>query len=49
VEKPEGKGPHVRPRCRRKVGIKTDLKEKKDWMMQTGFLWLSTGTSNWLL
>jgi hypothetical protein len=37
VGKPEGKESPVRPRCRRKVGIKTDLK-KEDWMMQNEFL-----------
>jgi hypothetical protein len=38
--KPEGKGPHGRPRCRWEDNIKMDLQEV-GW---TGLIWLRIGT-----
>jgi hypothetical protein len=48
VGKPEGKRPLKRPRRRRVFNIRWIL-ERKDWVVWTGFVWLRTGTSRWLL
>jgi hypothetical protein len=48
VEKPEGKIPLGRPRCRWENGNKTDLREI-GWGAWSGFTWLRIGTGGGLL
>jgi hypothetical protein len=48
VEKPKGKRPLVRPRCRWEDGIKMDLREI-GWGLWSGFTWLRTGIVGRLL
>jgi hypothetical protein len=47
VEKPEGKRPLGRPRCRCVDNIKIGLRE--DGMVWIGLIWLRIGTSGGLL
>jgi hypothetical protein len=50
LEKPEGKRPLGRPRCRWVYNIKMDLREIGwDSMVWIGLIWLRIGTSGELL
>jgi hypothetical protein len=48
VEKPEGKGPHGKPRRKWEDNIKMDL-EELGWRAWTRLMWLRTGTGGGLL
>jgi hypothetical protein len=47
VRKTEGKRPLGRPRSKWEDDVKINVKEK--WCVSTTFVWLSIGSSSWLL
>jgi hypothetical protein len=45
LRKPEGKRPLGRPRHRWEDNIRMDLRERENWVVWTGLIWLRIGTS----